>query len=313
MLVAERDGLLIEAAAARRYDGFVCPECGRALILRRGELKIPHFAHLPPVECREARGETEAHHWAKAVLRDAFLKSGSDAEVERRLVGEPAERRTDLAVALPGGGMVAIEIQRSDLTLADIRTRTTSFMRAGVPVVWVGLVDDALALRIEAGRAGAGLSPEGHFLDRLPLPAWARFAGRLAFGRSAWLDPAAGTLWIGRQEVSRQFAEPFRRGDPEIGFQDVGGRWRSMKTRVDLRLYGPVPFDALVLRASRRRAARIGDVDLPAGPIAWFDTQDGLDGRIETFTRGYRTARAAVLGRPAAAASDRRRTEPRLP
>ncbi|MBT9288219.1 competence protein CoiA [Prosthecodimorpha staleyi] len=307
MLVAERDGLLIDAAAARRHDGFVCPECGRALILRRGDLKVSHFAHLPPVECREARGETEAHHWAKAALRDAFLERRMEAEVERRLVGDPAERRTDLALALPGGGMVAIEIQRSDLTVAELRTRTASYMRASVPVLWVGLVDAALAERIAAGRPGAGQSPEGLFLDRLPLPAWARFAGRLAFGRGAWLDPATGALWIGRQEVARQFAAPFRRGDPETGFQDVGGRWSSMKTRVDLRLHGPVPLRDLIVRASRRRAARIGGMDLPAGPIAWFDTEDGLDGRIEAFTRGYRAARAAVLGRPGAAAPDRTR------
>lgn len=299
MLVAERDGLLIEARDAERAGAFVCPDCGRDLILRRGEVKVAHFAHKPPVVCREARGETPEHHWAKAALRDAFSARGLEAAVERRLVGDPAERRSDVVVWSPTGRAVAIEVQRSVMPLAEVRRRTASYMAAGLPVVWVSVLDGDVADRIAAteGRAATGMpaGESGLFLDRLPLAAWARFAAWLVYGRSYWLDPAREALWFGRLELARTFAEPFLHEHPEAGTVAVGGRWRSMKSRVDLRLHGPVPLADLKLVPHRRRAARLGALDLPAGPVAWFDTPDGLDGRIEAFTRRYRAARSALL------------------
>lgn len=302
MLVAERDGLLIEARDAERAGVFVCPDCGRDLILRRGEVKVAHFAHKPPVVCREARGETPEHHWAKAALRDAFSARGLKAALERRIVGEPAERRSDVVVWSPAGRAVAIEVQRSIMPLAEVRRRTASYLAAGLPVVWVSVLERAVADRVAGAEAripaGEIAGEGGLFLDRLPLAAWARFAAWLIYGRSYWLDPRREALWFGRLELARTFAEPFLRDDPENGAVAVGGRWRSMKSRVDLRLYGPVPLADLKLVPHRRRAARLGTVDLPAGPVAWFDTADGLDGRIEAFTRRYRTARSALL-RPA--------------
>jgi hypothetical protein len=300
MLIAERDGLLVDASLAERAGAFTCPECGHDLILRRGEVRVSHFAHKPPIACREARGETAEHNWGKAALQAGFAARGLRAEVECRLVGDPAERRSDLVVWSPSGRPVAVEIQRSVMPLAEIRRRTVSYMAAGIPVVWVAVLQGETAAQLAARDLAAGADAAGLFLDRLPLPAWARFAAHLVYGRSYWLDPDRGVLWFGRLEAARTFAQPFLRDDPAAGPTLVGGRWQSMKSRVDLRLRGPVPLGDLVVVPHRRRAARLGRLEVPAGPVVWFDTPDGLDRRIEAFTRAYRGARAEVLGRAAA-------------
>ncbi|UIJ47125.1 hypothetical protein LZK98_09350 [Sphingomonas cannabina] len=46
----------------------VCPACGRALIARKGAIKVEHFGHYGAGSGCGRNAETNAHSWAKAVL-----------------------------------------------------------------------------------------------------------------------------------------------------------------------------------------------------------------------------------------------------
>jgi len=115
---------------------FVCPRCDRELILRKGRIKVHHFAHKPPVTCSFGAGETEQHHRAKLEILDALRTEAHVTELE-------VERDFGISVAdvfaKISGVSVAIEIQRSALTVNDITSRTENYHRLGIAVLWLGL------------------------------------------------------------------------------------------------------------------------------------------------------------------------------
>jgi competence protein CoiA len=61
MLTAMCDGARVEAAEALRGLNYCCPGCSKTVILKKGRIKIAHFAHKPPADCLLAAGETLAH------------------------------------------------------------------------------------------------------------------------------------------------------------------------------------------------------------------------------------------------------------
>ena len=65
----DSDGRLTHAIDARRENGYFCPACGQKLILKRGKIKTPHFAHKPESKCS---GETIKHQVGKLRIADAI-------------------------------------------------------------------------------------------------------------------------------------------------------------------------------------------------------------------------------------------------
>ncbi len=66
------DGRLAHVAEVRRglACGCRCPACGSALVARRGEVRVPHFAYHAARECAGA-WETTLHLLAREVLLGA--------------------------------------------------------------------------------------------------------------------------------------------------------------------------------------------------------------------------------------------------
>jgi len=114
---------------------FTCPECGGEVILRKGRIKVHHFAHKPPVDCAYGTGETELHRQAKQDIYDALLESGlcTDVALEASIGGIV---RPDVQVRIKNVH-VAIEVQGSSLTVAEIARRTRGYYNLGVCVFWV--------------------------------------------------------------------------------------------------------------------------------------------------------------------------------
>lgn len=127
--VLARDSTSLEAP-------FLCPRCRRQLILRKGRIKVHHFAHNPPVTCSFGTGETEQHLRAKLEIYDALRTQTNitELEVERDCGTSVAD-----VFARISGVAVAIEIQRSALSVNDITARTANYHRLGVAVLWLGL------------------------------------------------------------------------------------------------------------------------------------------------------------------------------
>jgi len=121
---------------------WVCPECARAALLRKGRIKSHHFAHKPPVLCEYGRGETEAHRKCKTAIFEALraYPGVSNADIEHRL----GAVRPDV-YAVFNGQPIAIEVQRSQLTIPVIEARTEAYHRLNVPVLWLSLWRPELA------------------------------------------------------------------------------------------------------------------------------------------------------------------------
>ncbi len=75
-----REQRLIHAESAPRDTHYSCPRCGDKVILRRGEIKIAHFAHKAESSCTS---ESIAHKTAKLLICQAFSdwKSGNGQEL----------------------------------------------------------------------------------------------------------------------------------------------------------------------------------------------------------------------------------------
>lgn len=139
MLTALRgsDGTKVLARDSEKVQApFGCPGCRRVVTLKKGNIKAHHFAHLPPVTCALGSGETEQHFRAKLAIYDALLGEPNVSEVE--LEKALGTSRADV-YAVVSGARVAVEIQRSTLSVNDITARTLNYHRQGIAVLWLAL------------------------------------------------------------------------------------------------------------------------------------------------------------------------------
>ena len=73
MLKASTTNKEVLSMEVEKEDGpFFCPSCRGKVILKKGRIKIPHFAHKPPVTCIYGKGESEIHYKAKLEIRDVW-------------------------------------------------------------------------------------------------------------------------------------------------------------------------------------------------------------------------------------------------
>lgn len=130
MLVAlDREGKLVLAEAAEKNQKFHCPACGEAVILRKGAVKLPHFAHQRHSECSQAFSEAESHEHllGKRQLLSLF---GPQARLEVYL--PELQQRPDLLV-----GQTAIEYQCSPLDFRRFTQRTAGYLANNYQPLWI--------------------------------------------------------------------------------------------------------------------------------------------------------------------------------
>lgn len=116
-------GETVMAWEATREDGpFFCPECDEEVILKKGSIVLPHFAHYPEASCSYGTGESEQHRRAKYEIYEALRShpSVSHLEVERYL----KEVRPDVSFLWQRKLRVAVEMQISAISPDEIAHRT---------------------------------------------------------------------------------------------------------------------------------------------------------------------------------------------
>lgn len=111
---------------------FSCPECGKECLVKKGEVKVHHFAHLAATTCTNA-GEGEHHMAAKQFFYNN-LKKYVSVELEKVL----DEVRADVYFEYKGK-KVAIELQDSAISIDEIKRRTLAYNKQGVVVWWICL------------------------------------------------------------------------------------------------------------------------------------------------------------------------------
>lgn len=132
--VLGRDSTKVEAP-------FQCPKCKREVVLHKGNRRIHHFAHKPPITCSWGAGETEAHRTACLGIFDALRVAPgvTDVVLEKDFGSSVAD-----VFAMIRGAPVAIEVQRSKLSASEISRRTANYHALGIAVLWVLLPRDEL-------------------------------------------------------------------------------------------------------------------------------------------------------------------------
>jgi competence protein CoiA len=260
MLVARGEAGPVEAASARRGAVFRCPVCDATMVLRRGRIRIAHFAHKTE-PCAVAARETLAHLGAKAAIVAALRARGLRAEPEFMVAGLPGDRRADVMAWSPSGRLVAVELQHASVSLDEIERRAFSYARADIAQLWIAFAPADLATRGET-------TAYGRFLPRFaprPFEKWIHGLG----GGAMWMfDPADGALWRARLSGHALDVPAAVIADEYGDERNVGGYERWSRRFRDLTLAGPFAMKDLRLRLATRTAFSLAIYRWPAGPVA---------------------------------------------
>jgi len=138
MLVALNNKDRIEAENAEKGPDYVCPNCKADVILRKGRVRIHHFAHKATSTCPFSKSESQAHYTAKTLFQKSYQgRKGCRAETEFIVKTLPNDRRCDVMVFSPTGKQVGIELQDSAIGLDELEERTACYGHADIPIIWV--------------------------------------------------------------------------------------------------------------------------------------------------------------------------------
>jgi Competence protein CoiA-like family len=259
MLTALLDGERIYAGCAARGPDYACPGCRRNVILRKGQIRIHHFAHEPGQSCAWGEGETEDHLEAKSKLYEAFVNRSLRAEAEWEVPSLGGDRRADVFIWEMAAGPVALELQHTPILPEAMVTRTKAYMAAGVAPIWIPFVDlpEGISSIIENYR------PK-------PFERWISASG---FGEIWYWSPRHAALFKGTLEPSMTWRKGHVWEDAHGFREEVPGQFVKQEGVMTLRLEGPYDPSTIGLRRFWRKPARFGRYDLPGGPAASFQMQ----------------------------------------
>jgi competence CoiA-like predicted nuclease len=134
----------VEASAGSREEAYFCRGCDESVIFKRGRIRIPYFSHRAGSQCAYGATMSLEHLTAQQVLADGIRSRGAHAELEvpmASLVGQ--DRRIDVLAwpAAKPNARIALEVQKSDITVELIDARTQCYLEAGIAPLWVRLYD----------------------------------------------------------------------------------------------------------------------------------------------------------------------------
>lgn len=120
----------------RKHENFYCPQCKEQVLLKAGDIIIPHFAHKQQNACqhRFSEGESQNHLLGKAQLYELFTERGAAAALEPFLPS--IRQRPDLLVTV-NDRQIPIEFQCSVIPLLHIKQRNDGYETAGMEALWI--------------------------------------------------------------------------------------------------------------------------------------------------------------------------------
>lgn len=135
MLIAESAAGLVLASNAHPHTHYWCPACQSRVQLRRGKLKVAHFAHLPGADCNVSEGETAEHLTGKQQLWHWLRLCGYQPQLEVYL---PAiKQRPDLLFRDQQQRLIAVEFQCSPLSIERLQERNQGYLQLGIYPWWL--------------------------------------------------------------------------------------------------------------------------------------------------------------------------------
>ncbi|WP_137597150.1 competence protein CoiA [Paucilactobacillus kaifaensis] len=134
MLVAMENRKLVVANASTQKGCFTCPACNQKVYLRRGTIKIAHFAHTKGADCVASEGETREHLLGKKQLYNWAKQHHFEPVYEVYL--PKIKQRPDLLIKI-NGQSVALEYQCSPISLQRLQERNVGYHKLKMPVWWI--------------------------------------------------------------------------------------------------------------------------------------------------------------------------------
>ena len=243
-----------EADVADKRSSYACSKCNEKVILAQGKKVRWHFKHGRGSECSYSKGETWQHEAAKSVILMDVRSRGLRAEPEFEVLSIEGDRRADVVIWAPNSDPSkdsdllrrAFEVQYSAIETESLRCRTQAYMTAGVPVIWMPVVD-------EQRFTGDAKSPRpiehvlGTNLFRVygySVPFWIDDIESL-LGHIWIFVPQTGAFWKGWLLTHFLYRNPSDGYDSDGNQYSSGGYWYSAKKLRDLYLEGPYSFGSL--------------------------------------------------------------------
>lgn len=116
----------------RQEGKLFCKACSSPVMIKAGEIKIPHFAHEKSSQCALAsEGESELHLLAKSQIMSWFCYQGVTATLEHYF--SKIARQADLFVS----DKAVIEFQCSSVPISEMITRTMDYLSLDLEVYWI--------------------------------------------------------------------------------------------------------------------------------------------------------------------------------
>jgi competence CoiA-like predicted nuclease len=106
--------------------------CGQSLILRAGDVNVPHFSHVSGDRHCDAEADRWTHLHVQTLLRAWLTSTGRDVSIEHAIHGG----RLDVAVHT-AEGLIAIEVQRAVFDRAAWQQRTATYRAATRGPSWL--------------------------------------------------------------------------------------------------------------------------------------------------------------------------------
>ncbi len=288
-----------EAFSAEPKAEYVCPnvKCRRKMIFVNATKRRKHFRHSPNSDCIFRKGESPQHEEAKAVVLDGARSRGLRAAPELEILAIDGDRRADVVIWAPQTDppklddhrRIAIEVQYSSIDEAQLITRTNAYMSAGVPVLWIPVLDRKRLNHIRRIQGTSLYRSSGYC-----APIWVRSIAML-HGHVWVYVPGLESFWRGWLLPHWRYKNPKDWFDADGNERSSGGYWFRSERERDLVMEGPYVFTDLgIVRVNETENRLLGKskskrfladlVPLPSAskkvvqPIEYRERPDVVDG-----------------------------------
>jgi len=163
------EGSLVSVDEETAQPPYFCPECLTPLGKKMGPERAWHFFHFEGEEKRSCkrRGDTEKHQALQKLLIEQLQEQNPSWVMEYPI--QEARRIADLA--LPAE-KIALEIQRSSISLDGLLQRSEAYWQSGWSVIWLVSLSLYRTSSLPRKLQEVGIVPHYFFEEEEPFRLW---------------------------------------------------------------------------------------------------------------------------------------------
>lgn len=124
----DKEGKRVFIEQTHVKQDYFCPECGEKLVLKKGEIRMHHFAHPAHSQC------TDSWHYD---MSDWHMRWQNRFPLETQEIVKTKDSQRHRADVLLEGKKVVFEFQHSPLTAEEFDERNSFYNSLGYKVIWI--------------------------------------------------------------------------------------------------------------------------------------------------------------------------------